>query len=289
MNNDLRSRLARWGTDEPPAPDPVFAARLEQDLRSQAYFGSGAPTPSFHRGRRLRPSLVLAAIVIVAAAGILASRLGEQAVDVAVAEATQTDLVLPDGTTVTAGAGQTLDNGTRIIVGPSGAAVVGGVVLAANEQAEVVDGAIVVDRRAVAGEPTPGPAPTETTQRPTPTTVEPTSPRVDTEPPVPPVTRPPATKPPVGDPLQVALSVAADPPTRLVLRWKVSGDDAAIDHWEIAASRGDTIQTIATLRDPSARELVVDVTARRVDGLRVRARGIDGALLAESSTVAVPG
>jgi hypothetical protein len=306
MNDDLRSRLERWGAGEPPVPDPVFAARLEQDLRSQAYFASGVPAPSARHARRLRPSLVLGAIVIVVAAGILAGRLGEQGVEVAVAEATGTDLVLPDGTTVPAVAGETLDNGTRIIVGPSGTAVVGGVVLEANEQAEVVDGAIVVDRAAatptsdrstpaptattpggVVGDP--GSAPTETDHRPTPSTVAPTIPRVDTTPPVPLATRPPAATPSLGEPPQVALTVAAEPPTRLALRWKVAGDDAAIARWEVVATSGDTMRTIATLRDRSARELVIDLTAQRVDGLLVRARDNDGAVLAESSTVGVPG
>lgn len=60
MNDDIERRLEAWGSASAPDPDPDFSARLEADLRSQAYFGSGcqAPDPSPRR-QVFRPAVLV--------------------------------------------------------------------------------------------------------------------------------------------------------------------------------------------------------------------------------------
>jgi hypothetical protein len=305
MNDDLRGRLEQWASTDTPAPDAAFADRLEDDIRSQAYFapeeGHGSRTPK----ARFRPAIVMAALVIFALGGWLVNRTDTGLfIEVAVAEASDTQLVLPDGSIEPAVEGKVLVNGTQIVIGPSGTAVVGGVVLMANERAQVSDGVVVIDSPVRATAPPTDRYPTATavdTVRPTNSDVRPTA--VPTAGPAATVDRPRVTARPIDKSIDrltpepsviaaqaptVNLSATKPQPSRVLLQWAVTGNDSAIAGWQVSGLIDDGERTLATLRDLEARELLISISDQPVSAFRVRARDPEGHLVAQSDLVATP-
>lgn len=138
MSNDdeLTETLIRIGQGTTPPPDPAFADRLDAHLRTvhvEQASGRG-PRPAWV------PSLVglvgLAGVVIVAVLGL--SLTGGEPPVVVMTAAEGTDVVLPGELAAPGTAGQRLPDGTRIVVGSEGEAVVGGVILGPGAEAIVV-------------------------------------------------------------------------------------------------------------------------------------------------------
>ena len=144
MNDDIERRLEAWGSASAPDPDPAFSARLEADLRSQAYFGSGsqAPDPSPRR-QVFRPAvLVFSSIVLLV--GALVFLRDSTSAEVIMSAASGTEVTLPDDTVVTGTAGLALPDGSQISVDAAGSAVVDGVVLSGGTRAQVTNGQLEV-------------------------------------------------------------------------------------------------------------------------------------------------
>ncbi|MEL7156098.1 MAG: hypothetical protein AAFN30_05805 [Actinomycetota bacterium] len=135
MSNDqeLRSHLEGLGRQSGPAVDPSFADGLDAQLRVARADQHGAV-----RGRVwwLAPLVGVAAAALVVVALFLGPRPPE--LEVVMTAAADTQVIVPGGVSSPAVAGQRLPDGTRIMVGPDGEAVVDGVVLGPGSTAVVV-------------------------------------------------------------------------------------------------------------------------------------------------------
>lgn len=215
MDDELRKRLDAWGTDPGPEVDPVFAQRLEADLRSAAYFTPTPPPPSSRRHPLLRPGLVLGALVLAALAAVVVVAGRDHPTEVLVIEDTAgATVTLPGDTAMAAVDGTELPDGTIIDVSPEGFVVVGGIVLPPDSRARIVDG--VVELIEVAVVPTPTPTPPATAD---PTATATATPEATTEAPPAPVTPTPDPTPaapqptPTAEPEIRATPTAAPDPT----------------------------------------------------------------------------
>ena len=163
MNDEIKRRLESWGSAPTPDVDPLFAERLDADLRSAAYF---APTPEPDPRRRLimRPAFVLAGLVLVAAIATVAVGLWDtdNREVLVLGDASSSSVTVPGQTAMPAEAGAALPDGTIIDVGPGGFALVSGVVIPADTRALVVDGHVELLEPEVAIAPTPTATPTPT-------------------------------------------------------------------------------------------------------------------------------
>jgi hypothetical protein len=141
--DEVEAALVELGSDDGPTVDPAFANRLDAALRT-AYAHQLDDV-----GRRpvwvpLSAGLSALAAVIVGALIWLGAFADQPAGDVVMTAAADTDVVIP-GEEVSAGApGLLLPDGTRIVVGPNGEAVVDGVVLGPGAEAVVTDGRLAV-------------------------------------------------------------------------------------------------------------------------------------------------
>ncbi|MCP3912619.1 MAG: hypothetical protein GY929_21650 [Actinomycetia bacterium] len=142
-SDDLESTLTQLGADDGPPVDPVFANRLDTSLRTAHLEQLTQPR------RRSIWAPVSAGVSAVAAiiVGVViwsVAFTGGSATEVVMTAAADTNVVLP-GEDVTAGSpGLHLPDGTRILVGPDGEAVVDGVVLGPGAEAVVNDGHLEV-------------------------------------------------------------------------------------------------------------------------------------------------
>jgi hypothetical protein len=168
--NDLDRRLRDAGQAPVAAPDPAFATRLEHRLLA----GVLAPEPALPPARRpahrtwFPAAAVAAALTMVL--GIAVLRGGGEEV-VRVASATDTVVVLPDGTVGPATPGLELPEGSRLQTGNEGHAVVGETELGPKQEAKVSNGAVKPSPTTVPPKPSepsnpPTTAPTATTLRP---------------------------------------------------------------------------------------------------------------------------
>lgn len=142
-DDNLDTTLTQLGAADGPPADPAFADRLDAALRT---------AHSAQVGERNQRSVwvpvtaavsALAAVVVGASIWLVAFA-GDPAAEVVMTAAVDTEVVLP-GETVSAGeAGLSLPDGTRIVVGPEGEAVVDGVVLGPGAEAIVNDGRLDV-------------------------------------------------------------------------------------------------------------------------------------------------
>ncbi len=178
MTEDLEHQLTRWGSSSEPAPDGAFANQLETELRL-----AGADRPGLAGQRRIwQPIMAFAvAVVMVVAGGMALLGLNDSGVEVLVSSASDTQVVLPDGSIVPATAGLGLEDGSRIEVGEDGLAVVGEVVLEPGTNAVVVDGRIEVQANPTDPSPTSDVA-LPSTQPPQPTTSAPIGPTTTSDP-----------------------------------------------------------------------------------------------------------
>ena len=124
-------------------PDDGFADRLEQRLRAE--HGRRPPraegeAPPVRRVAARALAAAAAAVLVVGLAVSLASDRDDKRIEVRLASAEATTLVLPDGTVVEARAGMVLVDGTLVITSASGSARVDGVALPPDRVAVVEDG-----------------------------------------------------------------------------------------------------------------------------------------------------
>jgi hypothetical protein len=324
MADDLGDDLEAWGATPTPDPDPAFARRLEADLRSQAYFAANAPERQPGNGPRpfLRPALLVFSSIVVLVGAFLFLR-SDDPDQLIMGAATGTRVVVPDETPVAGSPGLALPDGTRITVDAGGSAVIDGIVLGGGTRALVVDGRIEVlvteptptsrpttptpsitarpeATTAPDGEPTPDPTPTAAvtvtpapatsptpapTSRPTPT---PDSDRPRPEPTDQPRPSPTATTPPPPVPaFTVTLDIVRLSAERARLVWSVESDDG-VSGFEIVLNAGDRRRTVAVLRDPSTRELEIEVPDAESATFVVVARDSAGAVLGRSEPAGVP-
>ncbi len=316
--DELEQQLHRLGSTSPPAPDPAFANRLETDLRLLAIDTQGVRRPIW------RPVLsALAASVLVMVGVFSLMRLNPTPSDELVMSAAhQTSLVLPDGTEVVASDGTYLIDGTRIVVGRDGGAVIGSLVLLPGTVAVVVDGQIEILGPPESGEPVDGGSPSTTTspttspptttietsgptttgrtddevvgeaepQRTTTTTTGTTSTASDSSTTTTTSVQPSTTGPRLapGGPVSPVLQVETVSDRRARLIWTVLDDDQ-IAGWVIMSERDDMTSTVAVLRDPEARQVTVERPSEGVINYWVVAKDSTGNVRHLSNTVAVTG
>ena len=316
-SDDHVTRLEALANREQPGPDAAFANRLESDLRELMHERS-APTPR----PWWQPAMALASVAMIVLVGLFILRSTESEF-VVVDAATDTQFFSSGGETIAGSAGTELLDGTRIVVGPDGSAVIGGVVLDAGVEAQVVDGRVVVV------EPlTPPDSPSSPTtsaggdDRSSTTDSRPPSTR-DTNPPTSTdrssTTNPSATTPTTIDDrlsttstpatdarststtettntavtntaataFRIDLSVSEDGRTQWSLDWILEGSGPDIAAWDIEVISGDRRRVIATLQGPSVRSVSVERLDVEVS-YRVVARGVDGGVVVTSGTVPAP-
>ncbi|MBT8240666.1 MAG: hypothetical protein KJN63_05515, partial [Acidimicrobiia bacterium] len=203
-------------------------------------------------------------------------------------------VILPDGTELDSPTSLDLPDGTRIEVGADGSAEVDSVILDAGSVAEIVDG-----RLEILSQPTDTTTSTiRSTTAPT-TSTPPSSGPSSTAPPTPVretstssvdrTTSTPTTRPTDSLPVEVDIRLTATQTTRseVALEWTVTATER-IGGWEVQLRDGERTTTIARLRDPRARRLVV--TRPDLDSPRYVVIGLDrnGNPVGESNPATVP-
>ncbi len=199
--SNVQERLEAAGRARAPEPRAAFAESLEDRLRAIAGVGVADPVPAPPRGRTPRHWTALgllagASAAVVAGVLVAMSGVGEGH-EVRVATATDTLVVLPDGTVDSVDPGLLVPDGSRIVTLDEGRMVAGDVELGPDREGVVKDGAL----------------------RPTPTTGPPPAPVSQPEPPVTaptslPATSPPATSPPPTTPVRPAEPKPVEPEPR---------------------------------------------------------------------------
>ena len=314
--NSSEHRLEEWGNERQPSVDGAFANRLETQLRERA-----SDRTSNRQRRPIWQPIAVAAIALIAmSVGLFSlAQSSDDGVLLVMSAAFETEIILPDGEVITGSEGLLLAEGTRIIVGAAGSAVVGDVVLAPGTEALINNGKLEVlgDRRSsttdnpsTTSEPgnprsTTRPAAndttttaaggtsrtsdvdrsTSTTTRRTTTTAVPTSDASTTAAPTTAPTRidrPPSTIPP--PPAAELTWVERD--NLVQLNWSYVGQEEPAG-WEVIATNGDQVRTLAVLRDPAARSITLEALEAAVS-YRVIARAADGTAIVESNAVEVP-
>lgn len=290
-DDDLRERLDSWGQSSPPPASDVFADNLESELRATAAQRIGAaPRPIW------QPLAGLVAVSVLLVAGFLALNqvTGDGHGVVVLATSQDSTVILPDGTELDSPTSLDLPDGTRIEVGTDGSAEVDSVILDAGSVAEIVDG-----RLEILSQPTDT---TTSTIRSTtaPTTSTPPSSGPSSTAPTTPVretstssvdrtTSTPTTRPTDSLPVEVNIRLTATQTTRseVALEWTVTATER-IGGWEVQLRHGERTTTIARLRDPRARRLVV--TRPDLDSPRYVVIGLDrnGNPVGESNPATVP-
>jgi hypothetical protein len=200
--SNVQERLQAAGRARAPEPRAAFAEALEDRLRAIAGVDVADPVPVPPRRRKPRHWTalgLLAGATAAAAAGVLVAVSGVgEGHEVRVATATDTLVVLPDGTVDAVDPGLLVPDGSRIVTLDEGRVVAGEVELGPDREAVVKNGAL----------------------RPTPTTAPPPAPVPQPEPPAvtpptpPPPTSPPATSPPPTTPVRPVEPKPVEPEPR---------------------------------------------------------------------------
>lgn len=194
--SNVQERLQAAGRARAPEPRAAFAEALEDRLRAIAGVGVAEPVPVPPSPRKPRHWTALgllagASAAMVAGVLVAVSGIGEGH-EVRVATATDTLVVLPDGTVGAVDPGLLVPDGSRIVTLDEGRVVAGEVELGPDREGVVKDGAL----------------------RPTPTTAPPPAPVSQPEPPVTAPTSPPATSPPPTTPLRPVEPKPVEPEPR---------------------------------------------------------------------------
>ncbi len=301
---DVERKLEQWGSDRQPSVDGAFANRLDADLRELSP-GSGAVA-------RQRPIWQPAALAFLASlivfAGVFAfSRDKGDEIELVMGASTQTEVVLPDGEIIAAEAGLALPDGTRIIVGADGSAVIADVVLEAGDRAVVNEGQLEI---LIEQAPTPTTSVPEPTTTAVPPATETTSPPPSTRPATASTDRTTSTTTPRSTTTAATTPQTTTPPTstdrtttttsdpavtlewtdsdgRVRLSWTYVGPET-VAGWQVTVTNGDRTRTLAVLRDPAARTITVERIGDAAVTYRVSARDSGGTVIAESNPVAVP-
>lgn len=195
--NELDQRLREAGQSPVPPPDPAFAVRLEERLRAVVPAPEPALRPVARQSRHVwfPAAAVAAALAVVLSAVAVDTGGGERVVRVA--SATDTVVVLPDGTVGPATPGLELPDGSRLQTGNEGHVVAGKTELGPKQEATVNNGTVKPSPRTVPPGPSeprnpPVTAPTATTAPPVAPTTQPTRPTATT------IKTTPTTRPPVA-------------------------------------------------------------------------------------------
>ncbi len=152
-DESVNEQLSGLAEAAAPPPDQAFVENLDARLRVMH-----ADQNSGRRPLRWAPALAAAAVLVIGLVGTVAlRRQGEAAVVMTVAS--DTAVFFEDGQ-VPGTAGLELPDGTRIVVGAAGEAVVDGVVLAPGSEAVVVDAKVAL---VVSGNDDDSPLPDRTT------------------------------------------------------------------------------------------------------------------------------
>ena len=138
MRYDEPPELHELATAEVPPPDPAFVEMLDARLRVAHADARPAGGAALGLGVRWLPALAVSTLLAVGLVGALALARGGDSAAVVMTVASDTSVYL-DGTPMPGRAGLELPDGARIVVGPTGEAVVDGVVLSAGSEAVVVD------------------------------------------------------------------------------------------------------------------------------------------------------
>jgi len=160
--------LREAGQATVPPPDAAFATRLEQRLRAGVLAPEPALRPTPRPARRAWfPAAAIAAALAMVLGAVAVVRGGGEDV-VRVASATDTVVVLPDGTVGPATPGLELPDGSRLQTGNEGHVVAGETELGPKQEAKVRNGTVQPSPTTVPPKPSepsnpPGTAPTATT------------------------------------------------------------------------------------------------------------------------------
>ena len=144
LMNEVDRRLREAGQAPVPPPDQAFAALLEDRLRAGALAPEPAlrpaPRPAGRHWNWLPPMAVAAALALVL--GSVAVLRGGGDREVRVASATDTVVVLPDGTVGPATPGLVIPDGSRLQTGSDGRVVAGETELGPKQEAKINKGAV---------------------------------------------------------------------------------------------------------------------------------------------------
>ena len=140
--NDLDRRLREAGHATVPPPDPAFATMLENRLRAGVLAPEPVLRPTLRPARHAWfPAAAVAAALAMVLGTLAVLRDGGEDV-VRVASATDTVVVLPDGTVGPATPGLELPDGSRLQTGSEGHVVAGKTELGPKQEATVRNGTV---------------------------------------------------------------------------------------------------------------------------------------------------
>ncbi len=151
VNDELEQRLRDLGASEYPGPDPAFANRLETELRLGFDRKTTVKRPLW------QPVVGLVSLFLLVGALVFGSGLGRrtQATELVMSSAESTTLVLPDGSQAVATDGWVLSEGTRIMVGSNGGAVIDDLFLPPGTAALIVGGQVEILNSDFGSRPSP--------------------------------------------------------------------------------------------------------------------------------------
>lgn len=137
-DDELQDALIPLGKSEVRPPSPALVDDLEQRLLDLHGTIDARRGPSVPARFRFTAAVAAPAVLVAGFAYVAATRSGEGTTQLS--SATDTSVVLPDGSIVAATEGFDLPNGTLVITGPEGSASIDGVTIPQNSQAVIEDG-----------------------------------------------------------------------------------------------------------------------------------------------------
>lgn len=258
--DDLDEQLTQWGSSTPPRVDGAFANRLETSLRQQIVEGAVGADRGW-LGVVFRPGVVVMAIAVLIFGFAFISRASD---DVGVADGAPNEPTI--SSTSKEGAPET---SRSEIPGPT---------VTTQRPDEESSSPTTGDAADPPETSVPETLPV-TSEQPTDQT---TIPAAETTVPV-----TDSTTPTTAAPLPEVVATLGTPADgQIAVRWRVGGDTSDVTGWVVVRTIGDSRQTAATVREATARRVVVDVVNR--DALfRVEGRSAGGDLVVQSDDVSI--
>jgi len=264
--DDLHEQLTQWGASTPPRVDGAFANRIESSLRQEIVDGVD---PSRNRIGSLlfRPGVVVLGIAVLLFGFALVSRSTDDEAQVADAgpnEATISSTTLEDAPETSRpevpGPTVTPEGPTEDLSSPTTGQT-------ADPPETTVPQTTVLQTGSTTSE-----QPTDQTTIPAAGT---TVPVTDSTTPTTDAPRP-----------EVVATLGTPANGQIAVTWRVGGDTSDVAGWVVVRTIGDSRQTAATVREATARRVVVDVVNR--DALfRVEGRSAGGELVVQSDDVSI--
>lgn len=206
-DDELQEALTALGSSHVADPDSGFAHELEERMR-HLHGTAGAGRKPASAPRRLQ-AVAAVAVLVVTVGALLVQRSGDSTTRLTAA--TDTSLVLPDGSVVVAVKGAALPDGALVVTGPDGSARVDGVPIPESSQVVIQGGAA----RSVS-------SPTSTSP---PLSAPPTSVSSGSDPGTTPTKPPTTTSTATSDePVRMELAARAEPVGAVWLRWSMYPD-----------------------------------------------------------------